>query len=468
MVDDAISKWRVLLGLITGLFMASLEGTIVPIAMPRAVLELGGQALYNWPITIFILSSTISIPVWGRLSDLWGRRPVYMLGLILFAIASLLCGVSWSMESLIFFRLVQGLGSGALFALTFTIIGDLFTLEERGRVTGYTSTVWAVGSVAGPPMGGVIVDLLGWRWVYLINIPPALVAIWIAGRNLKGFLRGGPERTLDIKGLILFTVIACSLIVLIDAPLLDWHFTLLAAMLLFSAAPLFIYVERRQQVPFVPFKLLSNRLNLAVFILNGLVGFAFFGTITVIPPLLQWFYGLPPTEAGLLMAPTTLGWVFAANISSRLVVTHGPAPLIKTGIGLFISSILLLIFANNVLANYWALIPPLILMGSSMGLTVPTTLIAVQTLASPAELGFMTSILTFFRSFGGSVGTQAMWAPFSHSPIELGVFESIYIPSLFSFSIALVLLLINVPLTFTIKWPDLRLAEMQRRQEQKR
>ncbi|MEM0445125.1 MAG: MFS transporter [Nitrososphaerota archaeon] len=464
MTEGAINKWRVLFGLIMGLFMASIEGTIVPIAMPRAVLELGGQVLYNWPITIFILSSTVSIPVWGRVSDIWGRRPVYLTGLTLFAVSSLLCGTSWNMESLILFRLLQGLGSGALFSLTFTIIGDLFTLEERGRVTSYTTTVWAVGSVLGPPLGGVIVDLLGWRWVYFINIPPAMVAFWIGFTNITSPLRGGLQRSLDIKGLVLFTLIATSAIVLIDAPLLDWHLILFTAAILVAALPAFIVVELREQVPFVPFNLFSNKLNLAIFILNGLLGFAFFGTITVIPPILQWFYGLPPTEAGLLLAPATIGWVVAANISSRLVVRHSPAPLIRIGVLLFVASIFLLLVANNILVNPIALIIPLVLMGSSMGLTVPTTLIAVQTLSSPSELGFMTSILTFFRSLGGSVGTQAMWAPFTKAPIELKVLETIYYPSILSFGSALALLLLNAPLAFILKWPNLQQAEMQRRQ----
>ncbi|MEM0482048.1 MAG: MFS transporter [Nitrososphaerota archaeon] len=463
MADSHVNKWRILIGLITGLFMASLEGTIVPIAMPRAVLELGGQSLYNWPITIFIFSSTISIPVWGRLSDLYGRRLIYNTGLVVFLGASLLCGVSWSMEALILFRLLQGIGSGAIFALTFTIIGDLFTLEERGKVTGYTSTVWAVGSILGPPMGGMIVDALGWRWVYLINIPPALVALVMGVKSLKGLATRQRDRSLDTRGFILFTIIATCLLLLIDAPILDWHVVSVTALVALVATPLFIRIEQAEKTPFIPFKLLSDRLNFTLFALNGVIGFAFFGTITVIPPILQWFYDLPPTAAGLLMAPTTLGWVLAANISSRLIVRYGPGPMIKIGVNLFLVALTLLMAANTLAPSHWLLIPPLVMMGTSMGLTVPTTLITIQTLASPAELGFLTSILTFFRSFGGSLGSQAMWAPYANSPLELGVLEAIYYPSIVSFGIALVLSILNIPLAFRVRWPDLRMIEMQRR-----
>lgn len=464
MAEALPGKWRILVGLIIGLFMASLEGTIVPIAMPRAVLELGGQTLYNWPITIFFFSSTISIPVWGRLSDLYGRKIIYNTGLTLFAVSSLLCGLSWSMESLVFFRLLQGMGSGALFALTFTIIGDLFTLEERGRVTGYTSTVWAVGSIIGPPLGGIVVETLGWRWVYLINIPPALVALFLSLKNLRYSLTTQSGRRLDWRGFLLFTIAATTLLILIDVRLLDLHITVLMGSLLILSLSLLIKVERNQTTPFIPFNLLSERLNFTIFTINVIVGFCFFGTITIIPPILQWFYGLSPTEAGLLMAPTTLGWVLAANISSRLIVRYGPGPLIKSGCSLFFLALTALLVASSVAAGYWLLIPPLVLLGSSMGLTVPSTLITVQTMSSSSELGFLTSILTFFRSFGGSLGTQAMWAPFAHSPIRLGAIESIYYPSLTSFGMALTLSLINVPLTVRVNWPDLRVAEMERRQ----
>ncbi|MEM4288910.1 MAG: MFS transporter [Nitrososphaerota archaeon] len=464
MAEGAINKWRILLGLISGLFMASLEGTIVPIAMPRAVLELGGESLYNWPITVFIFASTVSIPVWGRLSDLYGRRLIYNTGLAVFAVGSLLCGVSWRMESLIFFRLLQGLGSGAVFALTFTIIGDLFTLEERGRVTGYTSTVWAVGSILGPPLGGVIVDAIGWRWVYLINIPPAMIALFMGMRGLKGLAARNLDRNLDIKGFILFTLFASSLLVLIDAPLLNWQLLSLTALITVVSAPLLIRVELRERTPFIPFKLLAERLNFTLFTLNLVIGFAFFGTVTVIPPLLQWLYGLPPTEAGLLMAPSTLGWVLATNISSRLIVRYGPGPLIKTGVILFIAALAILVIAHTSTPSHLFLILPLVMMGSSMGLTVPSTLITIQTMASPSELGFLTSILTFFRSFGGSIGSQAMWAPYAQTQIAVGAFENIYYPSIVSFGAALTLSMVNLPLAFSIKWPDLRLVEIQRKQ----
>ncbi|GBC71543.1 Multidrug resistance protein 3 [Candidatus Calditenuaceae archaeon HR02] len=464
--DAPLNKWRILIGLATGLFMASLEGTIVPVAMPRAVLELGGQQLYNWPITIFIFASTISIPVWGRLSDLYGRRIIYTTGLALFMVASLLCGISWSMEALILFRLLQGMGSGAVFSLTFTIIGDLFTLEERGRVTGYTSTVWAVGSILGPPMGGVIVDTLGWRWIYLVNVPPALVALSMGAKGLRGLATWQRGRRLDAKGFILFTIISTCLLLLIDAPMLDWQATSMTVLVVLVATPLFIRVERIEKMPFIPFRLLSDRLNFTLLAINGVVGFAFFGIVTIVPPILQWFYGLPPTTAGLLMASSTLGWVLAANISSRLIVRYGPGPMIKAGVSLFVVAVTLLLVTNTFAPSPWLLIPPLVMVGTSMGLTVPTTLITIQTLASSAELGFLTSILTFFRSFGGSLGSQAMWAPFANTPIELGILSAIFYPTIYSFGIALVLSIINIPLAFRIEWPDLRMIEIQRRNNQ--
>jgi len=455
-----INKWRILLGLAVGLFMASIEGTIVPIAMPRAILELGGQGLYNWPITVFIFASTVSIPIWGRISDLYGRRPVYLGGLILFSTSSLLCGISWSIESLILFRLIQGLGSGAIFVLTFTIIGDLFSLEERGRVTGYTSTVWAVGSILGPPLGGFIVEGLGWRWVYLINIPPATAALLLSLKNLRLPVVKHGSRSLDVKGFTLFTISVTCILLLLDAPILGVTASLPVLATMSLAIPLLIITERRAATPFIPFRALKDRVNLTSSALNITTGFVFFGVVTIIPPLLQWFYGLSPTEAGLVMAPVTFGWVAAANLSSRLIVRIGPGPLLRAGVGLFVAALGVLSASLATASTYWLVLAPLILMGVCMGIIVPSTLITIQTLADSTELGFLTSALAFFRSLGGSIGSQAMWAPFSGIEFTSAGAGRIAGASLTALTPAVALLLLNLPLVVRVDWPDLRLVRV--------
>ncbi len=458
-----IDKFSILMGLTIGLFASSLEGTIVPIAMPRAIQELGRPELYSWPITVFILASTVSIPVWGRLSDIYGRRSVYMSGLLLFGASSLLCGVSWSLEALILFRLLQGAGSGAMFALTFTIIGDLFKLEERGRVTGYTSTVWAIGSLLGPPMGGLIVDYLGWRWVYLINVPPIAVAAVLTWRHLRGLAGSGAGRDLDLPGLILFTVIATLIVLLINGSILGREMSLVMGAALATAIPTFILVEKRMRTPFIPFKLLSVQTNLAALAINTAAGFAFFGSITVVPPLLQWVYGLKPTDAGLLLAPTTLSWVLAANVSSRLVGSSGPRTFLTVGGLTFTSALLLSILINVQTPNPYLVSLTMALVGGSMGLIVPPTLIALQTLAEPRELGFITSILTFVRSLSGAIGTQVMWAPYALIyNLETFSFVEASLATVVSFGTAALVLAVTLPFVLRVRWPDLRLYDRSR------
>jgi EmrB/QacA subfamily drug resistance transporter len=466
MSEDPARKFSILLGLTIGLFASSLEGTIVPLAMPKAVLELGRPELYSWPITVFILASTVSIPVWGRLSDVKGRRTIYGVGLLIFGASSILCGISWSLEALILFRLAQGIGSGALFALTFTIIGDLFRLEERGKVTGYTSTVWAVGSLVGPPLGGVIVDYLGWRWVYLINAPPVAAAALLAMPRLRALARPAMGRELDLAGLALFTAIATIGVLLVNYSTIGFPTSLLFVVSLAAAIPTFVIVERRVKTPFVPFEILSDRVNLSALILNGAAGFAFFGAITVVPPLMQWFYGLKPVETGLLLAPTTLSWVLAANVSSRLVVKVNPRPIIVSGGALFIcATTLAIIITNLATSNVYLLAIVMAFVGASMGLVVPTTLIGLQTLAKPGELGFITSILTFVRSLAGAIGTQVMWAPYT--PIftlrqGLVAASDVFYATLASFGTAALILAFALPISLRVKWPDLKMFESNR------
>ncbi|MEM4304217.1 MAG: MFS transporter, partial [Candidatus Caldarchaeum sp.] len=174
-----------LFGLMLGIFLAAVDSTVVAVAMPSIVTALQGFDIYSWAFTAYILTSTVSGPLWGRVSDVYGRRLVYIIGLVLFLVGSLLCGVASSMLQLIVFRAVQGFGGGALLILTFTLVGELFSLKERAKATGYTSSVWALASIVGPPLGGFIVDNISWRWIFLINLPAGMVCLLVGMRSIK-------------------------------------------------------------------------------------------------------------------------------------------------------------------------------------------------------------------------------------------------------------------------------------------
>jgi MFS family permease len=239
--------------------------------------------------------------------------------------------------------------------------------------------------------------------------------------------------------------------------------SLVLGAVLVTAIPTFILVEKRMRTPFIPFKLLRVQTNLAALAINTAVGFAFFGSITVVPPLLHWAYGLKPTDVGLLLAPTTLSWVLAANVSSRLVGSKGPRIFLALGGALFTSALLLSIFINLQIPNPYLLSIAMALVGGSMGLIVPATLIALQTLAEPQELGFITSILTFVRSLSGAIGTQVMWAPYALIyNLETFSFVEASRATVVSFGAAALVLAATLPFVLRVRWPDLRLYDRSR------
>ncbi|MEM0444291.1 MAG: MFS transporter, partial [Candidatus Caldarchaeum sp.] len=201
-------------GLLLGIFLAAVDSTVVAVAMPSIVSSLQGLEIYSWAFTAYILTSTVSGPLWGRFSDVYGRKTVYLVGLGLFLAGSLLCGLASNMLQLIVFRAVQGLGGGALLILTFTLIGELFSLKERARATGYTSSVWASASIVGPPLGGLIVDSVGWRWIFLINVPAGVVCMLIGLKQLRNTV--DKEARVDVRGAVLFMAAATALLVYLN------------------------------------------------------------------------------------------------------------------------------------------------------------------------------------------------------------------------------------------------------------
>lgn len=408
MTDYSMADKIIFFGLLVGIFLAAIDATVVSVAMPKVVSSLGGVGIYSWVFTAYILASTISGPLWGRLSDIYGRRVIYITGVNLFIIGSVLCGLSTDMTQLVIFRALQGLGAGSVLVLTFTLIGELYRLEERARITGYTTTVWALASITGPPMGGFIVDSIDWRWVFFINIPFGLLAVAIAWRNLK---RGkGEVRGLDITGTVLFSITSTTLLIYLNE---YNNLGLLGPiMLLLSLAtvPAFIYVERHASNPLIPLHLFKDKVLRGGYLGNLAAGFIFFGAIAYMPLYLQWALRLSATSSGLALLPITLGWVLSANLSAKLVVNMGPKPLaIASGLALIIGNAAIVVTSGNLIL----LLPSLALLGLGMGFTVSTFLITTQTIVSRDVLGVATSLLSFLRLLGGAVSAVVMWIPLS-------------------------------------------------------
>lgn len=442
-----------LIGLSTGIFLASIESTVVSVAMPTVVAELGERAAYIWPIALYMVASTVSGPIWGRLSDVLERKAVYIAGLATFTAGMLLCGTAWDMRSLIAFRVLQGIGGGALFVLTFTVIGDVFRVEERGWVTGYTSTVWAVSSAAGPVLGGWLTENLGWRSIFLIGVAPGLAAAAIALRAMPRIR--GTASGFDVRGAALFAIGTGAFMLLVESEGAWSELTPVLAGIGAASIALFVLVERSATNPLLPLGALSDRYTGTAMAVNLVAGLVFFGTISVMPAVLQWGLGLEPTASGLVIVSGTLGWVVAANIASRLVVHREVAGIVRLGVSLLAGSMALLSLAAHQ-GGLVLMVPALLMLGFGMGMVVPPTLIATQTLARRELLGILTSMLAFMRVLGGSIGSQLMWFPVSASLATQSPGPSALAPAVGSFALGLVAVLPVLLLLRSVTYPDLR------------
>lgn len=406
-------RWAVTAGVMTGMFIAALEATVVGTAMPTVIATLGGLNHYSWVFSAYLVTSTVTVPVWGKLSDLYGRRLLYQIGIGIFLLGTLLSGFSTTMTELIIFRAVQGLGAGALIPLGMTIIGDTFTVKERAKMQAYFSGVWGLSSVIGPIVGGFVTDQLSWRWVFWVNLPIGIVAALIIGIALKE-PKINKTPSIDYAGAALL-MIAISLLMLVMveggsslATLFDSTnlvlFGISIAMLL-----LFFRVERRAKDPIIPFELFRNR-TVSISVAAGFLGgVAMFGAISFIPLFAQGALGFSATKAGSLLTPLMLSWVTMSVVGGRLMLKVGYRAITIIGfIVLTIGFILLALFDRET-EQIWLYVD-LILIGSGLGLTMLTLLIAVQQAVERTKLGIATSLNQFSRAIGGALGVAIMGA----------------------------------------------------------
>ncbi len=392
------------------LFLASIEATVVATAMPTIVAHLGGLALYAWVFSAYMLASTTVIPIFGKLSDIYGRRPIYLVAMVIFLAGSVLAGLAQSMEQLVIFRVIQGLGAGGLMPLAFTIIGDIFTFEQRAKMQGVFSGVWGISSIVGPILGGFLVDQVSWHWVFLINIPPGLVA---AGLMILGWRDVSPRAPgrIDYAGAVLLSsgVVALLLALFqLSAPegwnaLAFWSLLGLS-MALFAAL---LWVELRAANPMLPLTLFRDRLFATSTGHGFLAGFALFGSASFIPFFVESVLGTSATVAGATLTPQLLAWVGASIIGSRLLLRFNYRSLALAGVTLLaVGSFLLTLIGLD--TPQWILFVDVALMGMGMGLSIPTFLIAVQSSVPRQSLGTATATVQFSRNIGGTIGVSVM------------------------------------------------------------
>lgn len=393
-------------GLLLGMSLGALEATVVGTAMPTVIATLGGLTHYSWVFSAYLLTSTASVPIWGRLSDLYGRRRMYLIGVGIFLVGSMMSGAAVSMTGLITSRAIQGLGAGAVIPLSMTIVGELYTLSERARMQALFSGVWGVASVAGPLVGGYITDALSWRWVFYLNLPFGLLAVAIIMLAYPVTERSGAQKIDWLGAALLFSAISALLLAVGgDIGAAAWWCGV-ASVALFAG---FVAVERRAAQPILPIDLLKTPLMSRTITVVFLVGTALFGAIAFIPLFVQAVLGGTATQAGQVLTPLFLGWVIMSIASARLTVKFGYRRLAVIG-SLLITFGFIGLTRLGADSSRAAVIASDLFIGAGMGLSMLSLLLAVQHGVDRAHLGVATSLNQFSRSIGASVGVAAMGA----------------------------------------------------------
>ncbi len=405
------------------MFLAALEATAVGTAMPTVIAELGGMSRYSWVFSAYLLTSTTTVPMYGKLADLLGRRRVFTAGVVLFLLGAALSGMATSATQLILFRALQGLGAGGVMPVAVTLVGDIYTMEERGRMQGLFSGVWAVSSLAGPAAGGLLTDLLSWRWVFYMNIPFGLVSVFM----LRLFLQEEAprrEHRLDIAGTIILTLsIAVLLVALLEGSEL-WGWSDLRTTLLVAAAGiglmLFLWQERRAAEPTLPLDLFRNPVIVISSLGNVIMGTIMFSAAAFVPMFAQGVLGGTAIDAGMTLAPMSIGWPIASTTSGWLLLRVGYRPFTIAGAALGVVGCLLLSAADPESGRAVVMLA-MFLVGMGLGFMSTPYLLAVQNAVPWRQRGVATSSIQFFRTIGGAIAVAALGAALNaHLALRLG------------------------------------------------
>ncbi|MET9935619.1 MULTISPECIES: MFS transporter [unclassified Streptomyces] len=405
----------VVAALMLGMGLAAIDGTIVSTAVPQIVGDLGGLAVFSWLFSGYLLAVTVTLPVYGKLSDTFGRKPVLVAGVVLFLIGSLLCAAAWNMASLIAFRVVQGLGGGALQGTIQTIAADLYPLRERPRIQAKFSSVWAASAVAGPAAGGLLAGYADWRWIFLINLPVGLVALWLICRHLVEPERTAPRARVRIDwagALCVFATGVLLLTALVQGGV-AWPWLSAPSLgLLGGAAALgavTVLVERRAAEPIIPGWVWRRRTIAAVNLALGALGLLMVAPTVFLPTYAQSVLGLGPIAAGFVLSVMTLSWPVSAALSNRVYTRIG----FRLTAVLGISGALLVLLAFPLLpfpGEPWQPALLMLLLGAALGLFQLPLIVGVQSTVPYGERGTTTASVLFCRQVGQSVGAAVFGA----------------------------------------------------------
>jgi EmrB/QacA subfamily drug resistance transporter len=404
----------VLFGVMAGMFLAALDMGIINTALPRIVSELGGLDRLSWVVTAYLLTATAVTPLWGKLSDLYGRRLIFQIAIGIFLVGSVLSGASQDIGQLIAFRALQGVGGGGLFAIALAIIGDVIPPRERGRYQGYFGAVFGTSSVAGPLLGGFFTDGPGWRWVFYINVPIGLAALLVTSVALRRMPVVRRKRQIDYLGAAAVMAAVTCLLLYLDWRGRDYGWTEDVALVLLGGSILltvaFVLVERRAAEPILPLRLFRNAVYSVGNAYNFLMGVAMFGTMVFLPVYLQAVKGLSPTASGMAMLPTIVGLLGTSTAAGHLMTRTGRYKVFPILGAAVVAVSMLLLSTLGVDTPQWQVLAYAFVFGFGLGLTMQTTLTAIQNAVEHRDMGVATSSATFFRQMGGAIGAAVFGA----------------------------------------------------------
>jgi EmrB/QacA subfamily drug resistance transporter len=402
----------ILIALMVTTGLVAIDSTILATAVPSIVDDIGGFSQFPWLFSIYLLAQAVSVPVYAKLSDVVGRKPIILIGVGLFLLGSVLCGLAWSMPALIAFRAVQGLGAGAVQPMAITIAGDIYTVAERAKTQGYLASVWAISSVVGPTLGGVFSQFLSWRWIFFVNVPLCILAIVLLVRVFHENIEHRRHRV-DYLGATLLTVSLSLLILAVLEGGQAWAWSSWQSIAAFGLGGLllvgFLLAERRAEEPVLPLWVFSRRLLLTTAFVSLGVGAVLIGLTSYVPTYLEGSIDTPPLVAGLALAMLTIGWPISASLSGRLYLRIGFRSTVLIGTTLVVTGTVVL--AALALAPAIAIVSlSCFLVGLGLGLVATPSLIAAQASVEWNERGVVTGANLFARSIGSAVGVAIFGA----------------------------------------------------------
>ncbi|MDH2426614.1 MDR family MFS transporter [Sphaerisporangium sp. TRM90804] len=409
--------------------LVALDSTIIATAVPSIVSDLGGFSQFPWLFSVYLLTQAVTVPLYGKFADLFGRKPVMFFGIAAFLLGSILCGFAWSMPALIVARAIQGIGAGAVQPMSITMVGDLYSVEERARVQGYVASVWGISAVIGPTLGGLFSEYLSWRWIFYINLPLGALAAWMLARRFKERVEPSKHH-IDYTGAVLLTGGSSLLILGLLEGGVAWAWDSVPSLAIFAVGVVlivaFVLVERRAAEPILPLWVFRHRTLTGGNLVGLTVGALMIGLSSYVPTYAQGVLGTGALVAGFALAALTIGWPIAATLSGRVYMRIGFRDTALIG-GVLVVAGALMGFLLTQQANVWQVAGACFVVGAGLGLASSPTMVAIQSVVGWERRGVVTATNMFSRSIGSAVGAAVLGAisnatladRFAHPPAQL-------------------------------------------------